>query len=90
MSDPSGGVNIKVTITPLKRMILVTDFEPLEQRALMDALALRYEFVSMKKDGLGGARIVFEITSEEKSHLVDDLFEMFERTVSPCKLKPNV
>ena len=85
MSNPLGTVNIKVTITPLKRMILVTDFEPLEQRALMDALALRYEFVSMKKDGLGGARIEFEFTPEDKPHLMGDLFEMFIRTVSPGK-----
>lgn len=82
MSDPLGVVNIKVTITPLKRLILVTDFEPLEQRALMDALSLRYEFVQMKKDGRGGARIEFEFTPKEKPHLVDDILEMFDRTVS--------
>lgn len=85
MSDPLGAVNIKVTITSPKRMILVTDFEPLEQRALMDALALRYEFVSMKKDGHGGARIEFEFTPEEKPYLADDLFEMVGRTVNPGK-----
>ena len=70
-------------------MVIVTDFEPLEQKSFMDALALRYEFVSMKKDGHGGARIEFRSTPEEYSRIKNDLFRMFCRTVSTANKKQH-
>lgn len=73
-------VTVRVLGGSYNRMVVMTDFLPLEQKEFMDALDGKYFFDSLKKDGEGGVHLVFRFSNEQRATLMEDIAEIFGDT----------
>lgn len=73
-------LTVRVLGGQYNRMVILTDFLPLEQEELMDALSRKYLFERMTKDGEGGAMLVFHFNGEQRATLMEDIGELFADT----------